>query len=182
MAYYGADAGNAYIEYWYDKQQRELQRAEEQARRERQRRLDELAKQRTAIARKQKQRMQELQAQQAAALAASQAQAAKLQRQQASRLKQMQKQQQGFIQGQKASQAAALASQAAAKESQMLSMAAGEAVSSSLGILSKAGGQQGRTATVSKPRGRSRGGRRTTSSLSIGQTGSVGGSGINLGM
>ena len=58
---------------------------------------------------------------------------------------------------------------------------AGQAVGQSLRILAMTQGQaQGRPATISKRRSASRGSRRTTASLSIGQTGNSGGSGSNL--
>jgi len=60
------------------------------------------------------------------------------------------------------------------------SLAAGNAVASSLAVLANAGEKQGKTAPMSKRRQQGKGSRQTTASLSIGQTGSGSGSGSNL--
>ena len=58
---------------------------------------------------------------------------------------------------------------------------AGQAAGQSLRVLAmNEGMQQGRSATISKRRGRRRGARQTTASLRLGSTGSSGGSGSNL--
>ena len=104
--------------------------------------------------------------QQSQQIAVQQAEAAQLRQQQADRLAGI--------------EAEAAASTAAAEKSKAESMAAGEAVASSLGVLSKAGRTQGRTASVSKRNVKGRGSRQTTASLNIGATSSGSGSGSNL--
>ena len=145
-----------------------IRRAEEVQREEmeRARELQRLAKKRTKISREQIQRRNELEAQRAASLAASQAEVRQLQKLQEDRLATMSSRQAELT--------------AEAEQSMRQAMAAGQAVSSSLGILSNASNKQGRTAAVTRARSRSRGGRRTTASLNVGQTGRSGGSGSNL--
>ena len=70
---------------------------------------------------------------------------------------------------------------AAIEQSAQQKNRAGQAVGQSLRILAMSQGQeQGRPAVISKRRSANRGNRRTTASLSIGQTGSGSGSGSNL--
>ena len=132
----------------------------------RQAEADALASKRRSIARQQVQRRDELEAQRAASLAATQAEVERLQKIQEDRLAAMSSRQAELT--------------AEAEQSMKQAMAAGQAVSSSLGILSNFSNKQGRTAAVTRARSRSRGGRRTTASLSLGQTGRSGGSGSNL--
>jgi hypothetical protein len=140
-------------------------RLDQEARRK-QAELDRLAQQRVAVAQQQQERSSALQAQQSQQIAAQQAESALLQEQQVQRI--------AGIEGR------AAASTAAAEKSKVESMAAGRAVASSLGVLSKAERAQGRTASVSKRGGKSRGSRQTTASLNIGATSSGSGSGSNL--
>jgi len=134
--------------------------------RKRQAEAKALAAQRNRVARQQVRRRNELEAQRAASLAASQAEVKRLQKVQQERLANM------------ANRQAELTAEA--EQSMKRAMAAGQAVSSSLGILSNASNKQGRTAAVTRARSRSRGGRRTTASLNVGQTGRSSGSGSNL--
>ena len=135
-------------------------------RRKRQAEVNALAAQRKRVAKQQVQRRDELEAQRAASVAASQAEVEKLQKIQQERLASM------------ANRQAELTAET--EQSMKRAMAAGQAVSSSLGILSNASNKQGRTAAVTRARSRSRGGRRTTASLNVGQTGRSSGSGSNL--
>lgn len=163
--------GGAYVSYSaiesmtkeYQKQQKK--EAEKKAR-EQQAKLDAIARQRTALAQQQQARSRALQVQQSQQIAAQQAEATRLQGLQADRLVQI--------------KAQAAASTAAAEKSRAESMAAGNAVASSLGVLSQAGAKQGRTASVSKKAKRRTGARQTESSLRIGATSTGSGTGSNL--
>ena len=167
--------------------QREEGKKAKKERDEKQRRLNEIARQRTAIAQAQVQRRKELEAQQAAAIAASQKRVASLKKQQATRLAQMKAQRKQNLASAKASQRAAIRQTKFAEDQSALairkeaeSLATGGAVSASLGVLANAGGRQGKTATQSLPSRRGGGARRTQSSLTIGSTAVGSGSGSNL--
>ena len=142
--------------------------------------VDKLAADREAVVAKQLQRKRELEAQQAAAIAANQERAEKLRKQQAERVAAMKAKQSALKIQTAEQQEAAQASMELANERRALAMAAGESVASSLQVLSGKQGKQGKTATQSKRRRGFRGSRQTTASLSIGQTGTGGGSGSNL--
>ena len=122
----------------------------------RQKEADEIARQRTAVTARQMARRAELQASAAAAEASALAEAER------ATIK---------FEGDRA----VLEQQTDQKRR------AGQAAGQSLRILAMSEGQeQGRSATISKRRPAGRGSRRTTASLSIGQTGSGSGSGSNL--
>ena len=113
-------------------------------------------------------------------LAASQQQAQTLRDQQAARLAEMSTRQDAARARTAEQQEIARVATELAETRRAEAMAAGESVASSLDVLSKQGGKQGKTATQSKRRTNSKGSRQTTASLSIGATGTGGGSGSNL--
>jgi len=162
---------------------RELEREQENQEkiaRQRQEELDNLAKEREAIAAAQLARSEDLQRQQRVQAKYQELKARNLQRRQAYKEKEIFEATQAQEQEIAVARARAAAIRAEAEAQKRQLQATGQAVSASLGVLSRQGGKQGKTAKTSKRKAVGKGPRATTASLNIGETVSDSGSGSNL--